>query len=113
MNTIVALVVGVLVVVFSWPRPSQVVKELDNWTCVALSTVYGLILAIAVAWPAQIVVGLVSDVNCPVLSPGACLPESISTEASYWGLLVGLTGTVVVFFVLKARIKKLAGRVPR
>jgi hypothetical protein len=113
MNTIVAVVVGVLVVAFSWPRRSHAVQALDNWTCLALSTVYGLILTIVAAWPTQIVVGLASDVDCPVLSPGDCLPDNIPADASYWSLLVGLLGTVVVFFVLKARIKKLAGRVSR
>lgn len=107
MNTIIAIVVGVLVVAFSWPRRSQVVKKLDNWTCIALSTVYGLILAIAAAWPIQVVVDLASDVDCPVFSPGDCLPESISVDATYYALLLGLTGTLVVFFVLKARIRKL------
>jgi len=110
MNTIVAVVVGVLVVAFSWPRRSHKVTEFDNWTCAALGVVYGLILTIAAAWPIQVIISAAQHTPCPAFSPGDCLDESVPAEASYWALLVGLIGALATSFVVKARTNALSDR---
>jgi hypothetical protein len=59
MNSIVAVVVGLVLVAFSWPRKALLGDGAgrpvyDSWTLAAHATVYGFIFAVGVAWPVQL-----------------------------------------------------------
>lgn len=55
LNTIVAVLVGVVVFCFIWPRTD--VGAFDPWLAVPQAIVMGLITGIAAAWPMQLVTG--------------------------------------------------------
>lgn len=115
-NTIVAVVVGMVLGAFTWPRRARVqdessqVAQDDNWVIAAQATVYGLIIAIGVGWPVQL---LLSPPDCPMHSadviPAACVEaDRISDVATYWALGIGALAAVILFFLLRKAVMRLS-----
>jgi hypothetical protein len=123
MNTIVAGVVLLLVIAFTWPRNTLLAGDgtggrtgpsYDNLTLFAQATAYGLVCAIAVAWPVQRILG--APTECPFIPPdeppGTCDREmdDLASDASYIALGIGAVLTVVLFLALKSQMSRLANR---
>lgn len=115
-NTIVAVVVGVVLAAFTWPRTAGVQDEsgqmaqVDNWVIAAQAIVYGLIIAIGVGWPVQL---LLNPPDCPAhlpnLIPPACAEaDRISDVATYWALGIGALAAVILFFLLRKAVMRLS-----
>jgi hypothetical protein len=127
MNTVIAVVVGTVILAFTFPRKSTLKDEqgkLANpgpWKTAAQATAYGLIIAIGVAWIVQLVwFALVSDnPSCPVLwSPDNAPPECVrATEiagyVTYVALGIGLAAGIVLYKWMRRRIDKITSLMPQ
>ena len=119
MNTIVASVVGIIIVAFTWPREenfrddeSSKIPLEDNWIKAALAIAYGLIIAIGSAWIVQLIL---NPPDCPEHPPDdkpfpqVCVKaDDIAGQATNWALGIGLVAAIILFFCLRMRIKKLS-----
>ena len=89
LNSIVALLVGVVVFCFIWPHGD--VGPFDPWMAVPEGIVMGLIIGIGAAWPMQLITG--------------------STVAgSNGGLVVGLLGGTAYFLLARRQTHRLQPR---
>src|SRR5438128_11039874 len=99
MNTIVAAVVGVVLVAFTWPFKTRLQDgngQIDLWVRTALSLVYGFVIAIGTAWLVQF---SWTKQDCPsheesVLPPGCKTNNDISNWATNWALGIGLAAAI-------------------
>jgi hypothetical protein len=118
MNTIVAGVVGIVLVAFTWPNKENLQDESgkipprDNWIALALAIAYGLIVTIGSAWVVQLIL---NPPDCPEHAddtlPLACVKaDDIAGQATNWALGIGLVAAIILFICLRIRIDKLAGR---
>lgn len=114
-NTIVSAVVGVVLAAFTWPRkvrlPGEASQsaEADNWVIAAQAIVYGLIITISAGWPVQL---LLRPPDCPphpedVIPPACVKADRISDVATNWAFGVGGLAAIILFFWLRAAIKKI------
>ena len=98
MNTIVAGVVGIVLVAFTWPNKANLQDESgqiplrDNWIAAALAIAYGLIITIGSAWIVQLIL---NPPDCPEHPddqlPQACITaDNIAGQATNWALGIGL-----------------------
>ena len=125
MNTIIASVVGVVVVAFTWPRKAHLrtgsdqPPPVDNWVTAAQSIVYGFVITIGIAWPVQLLLYLRLNPKRPCLwdsplkPPSSCTQklDAISDDATHWALGIGALAAIVLFFWLGAVTRKLVSRV--
>lgn len=89
LNTIVAVLVGVVVFCFIWPRTDD--GAFDPWLAVPQSIVMGLISGIAAAWPMQLVTGS-------------------EESGSNWGLALGTIAGAGYFLLCRRRTRQLQAR---
>jgi hypothetical protein len=122
MNTIVAGVVGAVLLAFTWPRRATLLSEsnkietVDNWMTAAQAIAYGLVATIGSAWLVQEFV--LKPPDCPPYPPTKIPPDpcqradKIAGDATYWALGIGTLAAVILYFWMRARIEKLASPPP-
>jgi hypothetical protein len=127
MNTVIAVVVGTVILAFTFPRERTLEDEQGNladpgaWKTAAQATAYGLIIAIGIAWIVQLVwFALVPDNHrCPVLwspdnAPQECVRATeIAGYVTYVALGIGLVAGIVLYRLMRSRIKKIVPPVPQ
>jgi hypothetical protein len=120
-NTVVAGVVGAILLAFTWPRKASLQDEagqtikVDTWITVAQAIAYGLIVAIGAAWPIQHY--LLRAPDCPehpaYALPTACVRgDRLAGDASNYALLFGLASVFILFFWMSVRIKGILSGAP-
>lgn len=113
MNTIVAAVVGVVLVAFTWPFKTRLQDgngQIDLWVITALALVYGFVIAIGTAWLVQF---NWTTQDCPphkesVLPPQCKANNDISNWATNWALGIGLAAAIILSFIMWRRKNKLS-----
>jgi hypothetical protein len=116
-NTVLAVVVGVVLGAFTWPRKvtlkdeSGKIPPLDGWITFAQAIAYGTIIATGIAWLIQwIWLHSVSHPNCSPNDPNATPPTAcikIADHATYVSLGIGLVTAIILSIWMWKRIKKL------
>ena len=120
-NTVVAGVVGAILLAFTWPRAENLQDEagqiikFDPWITAAQAIAYGLIGAIGAAWPIQQY--LLHAPDCPEHAadtlPMACITgDQLAGRATDYALWFGLAAAVILFIGLSIRIKRILMRAP-
>jgi drug/metabolite transporter (DMT)-like permease len=115
-NTVLAVVVGVVLGAFTWPRKitlkdeSDKIPPIDGWIILAQAIAYGTVIATGIAWPVQqIWLEFVPDsLKCKV--PEKLLSETCIDIAGYvtWVALgIGLMAAIILAIWIRKRIKKL------
>jgi putative flippase GtrA len=123
MNTIVAGVVGTVLLAFTWPRKetlqdeSNKIAPVDSWMTAAQAIAYGLVVTIGTAWIVQEAI-LKAPEGCPPYFDDADPPKpctevvEIAGHATYWALGIGAVAAVVLFFWMRRRIEQLVSSPP-
>ena len=120
-NTVVAGVVGAILLAFTWPREESLQDEagqtikFDPWITAAQAIAYGLIVAIGAAWPIQQY--LLRAPDCPEhaadVLPVACVTgDQLAGDATNYALLFGLASAFILFKGLSIRLKRILMRAP-
>jgi hypothetical protein len=116
MNTIVAGVVGAVLLAFTWPRKATLENDsgqaapTDEWMTAAQAIAYGLVVTTGSGW---IVQKFMCPPECPPyravdFPPEACIEaDHIAEIATYWALGIGAVAAVIFFVVMRTRIEKL------
>lgn len=115
LNTVIAFVVGIVVIAFTWPREEvlkdesgEVSTRVDLWIVFAQAIAYGLIAAIGIAWFIQLIWlnYFTPSVSCQLDSYGgysnACLQTA--EHVSYVAVAAGFIAAIVLFFAMRRRI---------
>lgn len=121
LNTIIAGVVGVVLLAFTWPRKKTLQDEpgrmldSDYWIVIAQAIAYGLIIAIGTAWPIQQYI--LHAPECPDHAANSLPPECktgdyLSKLATYRALWIGLGSAIILGGLMVIRIKKLNRQPP-
>jgi hypothetical protein len=117
LNTIVAGVVGAILVIFTWPRKDILLDELDQkskpdyWIPIGQAIAYGLVIAIGAAWPIQQY--WPHPPKCTDTLPKHCQTgDQLSELATYRAMWVGLVSATILSIAMIWRIKKLSDRTP-
>jgi hypothetical protein len=115
MNTIIAVVVGVVLLAFTWPSKAKLQDEsghiapVDKWVPAALAITYGLVITIGSAWIVQLIL---NPPDCPEHAadqlPQACVnADDVAGRATNWALGIGLVAAIILFFILRNGINRL------
>jgi hypothetical protein len=116
MDTIVAGVVGVVLVAFTWPRTAMLeagrgLPAHDRWTLAAQSTVYGFVFAVGVAWLVQLPLDPRTDCRYEArrVTRLECLDraDDLYAAATYIALGFGVVMAVALFFLLERQVNLL------
>lgn len=119
LNTVIAVVVGAVLLAFTWPRKATLQDEsgkitpVDPWITLAQAIAYGLVIAIGMAW-------IVQSIWLQFVSPPlGCNPETIETPpfkctiiagyATWVALGIGAVAGGVLFICMRRKIKKIIG----
>lgn len=119
MNTVVAGVVGAILLAFTWPRKANLRDESgkihspDPWRVGAQALVYGLIIAIGSAWIVQLFWKVPS---CDRYNPTVanCMEaDKISRWATWWALCIGGGAAIILGICMWIWIRRLRRPTPR
>jgi hypothetical protein len=118
MNTVVAAVVGAVLIAFTWPRKKKFqngsgeIPQLDEWVIFAQAVVYGLVIAIGSAWIVQLRWNVPSCERYHPVVADCIEADNISRHATWWALGIGGGAAIILYFWMKARIKRLISSPP-
>jgi hypothetical protein len=111
-HTYIAVIVGVVVICFTWPRTDDEGRapRFDRRIVIAQSVVYGFILGMALAWPVQSLLSdcwlIRTDVTCTAANP-------TPVHATFIALGAGLLSILGFYLLVRWKVKRLLKPSPK